>query len=79
MRQGELATPLEQFFDLVLAMLAHVAFRYRHIDSINRQWTLLALALLAFLPIVYETCSYGESRARIRREELAPEATPRPA
>jgi len=37
------------------------------------------LAMLAFLPIVYETCSYGESRARIRREELAPEATPRPA
>ncbi len=66
MRQGEQVTPLELFFDLVfvLAMLAHVAFRYRHIHSINRQRTLLALALLAFLPIVCET---GPARRRGRR------------
>ncbi len=84
---------------LAVYLLAHVAFRYRHIHSINRQRAVLALALLAFLPVAveisalatvivvttavwlligYETRRYGESRARVRREEFAPDAAPRP-
>jgi low temperature requirement protein LtrA len=76
-------------------LLAHVAFRYRHIHTINRQRMLLAVLLVAFLPvaieipalatvavvtalawllIVYETRNYGERRAQVRHEELAPEA-----
>jgi low temperature requirement protein LtrA len=32
-------------------LLGHVAFRYRHIHTVNRQRTLLALVLLALLPL----------------------------
>ncbi len=34
-----------------LYLLGHVAFRYRHVHTINRQRLLLAFALLAFLPL----------------------------
>jgi low temperature requirement protein LtrA len=74
---------------LAAYLLGHVAFRYRHVQTINKQRLGLALALLALvlalreLPaiavlalataalwvmIVYETISYGEARARVRRE-----------
>jgi low temperature requirement protein LtrA len=80
---------------LATYLLAHVSFRYRHIRTINRRRTLLALILLGLLPaaveipalavvtivtalvwilIAYETRSYGESRARVRQEDFAPEA-----
>ena len=80
---------------LAMYLLSHVAFRYRHIRTVNRQRALQAVILLALLPvaveipalatvaivtvlvwvlIAYETRSYGESRARVRREEAAPEA-----
>ena len=74
-------------------LLGHVAFRYRHIHTINRQRLLLAIVLLILVPvatevpalaalavanlliwamIAYETRSYGEGRARVRRPESAP-------
>jgi low temperature requirement protein LtrA len=76
-----------------LYLLGHVAFRYRHIRTVNIRRTVLAVALVALLPvatevpaiatlcavtvaawvlIVVETRSYGESRARVRNEEFAP-------
>jgi low temperature requirement protein LtrA len=39
---------------LAMYLLAHVAFRYRHIHTINRQRTLLAVILLALLPVATE-------------------------
>jgi low temperature requirement protein LtrA len=39
---------------LALYLLGHVAFRYRHIHSINRQRTLLALVLLILVPVAME-------------------------
>jgi low temperature requirement protein LtrA len=72
-----------------LYLLAHVAFRYRHVQSLNTRRLGLAVLLVAVIPvgtqlpalamlailvgllaalIVYETLSYGESRARIRHE-----------
>ncbi len=39
---------------VALYLLGHVAFRLRHIGTINRQRLLLALALLAFLPAAVE-------------------------
>jgi low temperature requirement protein LtrA len=80
---------------LAMYLLAHVAFRWRHIHTLNTRRTALALIFVAFLPlaveipalatlalatvavwvlIVVETHSYGESRARLRREELGKEA-----
>jgi low temperature requirement protein LtrA len=35
-------------------LLGHVAFRYRHIQTINRQRLLLALAMFALLPVAVE-------------------------
>jgi low temperature requirement protein LtrA len=70
-------------------LLGHVAFRYRHVHTINRHRLAVGVALLALIPvlreppalatlalvtaalwvmIVLETISYGEARARIRRE-----------
>jgi low temperature requirement protein LtrA len=80
---------------LAMYLLAHVAFRFRHIHTVNTRRSLLAGILLALLPvateipalatvgivtalvwmlIAYETRSYGENRARVRREEFAHEA-----
>jgi low temperature requirement protein LtrA len=80
---------------MAMYLLAHVAFRYRHIHTINTRRTLLAVIFLAGLPaaieipaiatvaivtallwilIAYETRSYGENRARVRRAEFANEA-----
>jgi low temperature requirement protein LtrA len=39
---------------LAIYLLAHVAFRFRHIHTINRQRTILALALLALVPVATE-------------------------
>jgi low temperature requirement protein LtrA len=73
---------------IAVYLLGHVAFRFRHVHTINRQRLLLALLLLALVPlarevspllilglvdallgamIVYETISYGEGRAEVRR------------
>jgi hypothetical protein len=70
-------------------LLAHVAFRYRHVHTLNTRRMVLAALLAAFVPvaveipalaticalaaalallIVVETRSYGEARARVRRE-----------
>jgi low temperature requirement protein LtrA len=95
---GHVADPLELVtaFALLggtgLYLLGHVAFRYRHIRTVNRRRTVLAVALVAFLPvaeeipaiatlgvvtvaawvlIVLETRSYGESRSRVRAEDFA--------
>jgi low temperature requirement protein LtrA len=77
---------------LATYLLGHVAFRFRHIHTINRQRLGLAILLFALVPvalelsalgilaivttliwvmIVFETISYGESRARLRRELTA--------
>ena len=39
---------------LAMYLLAHVAFRYRHIHTLNVQRTVLALIFLAFLPVAIE-------------------------
>jgi low temperature requirement protein LtrA len=39
---------------LAIYLLGHVAFRYRHIHSINRQRLLLAIALLILVPVATE-------------------------
>ena len=39
---------------LATYLLAHVAFRYRHIHTLNRQRALLALILFALVPVVVE-------------------------
>jgi low temperature requirement protein LtrA len=80
---------------LAAYLMAHVSFRYRHVRTINTRRALLAVILLAFLPvateipalatvatvtvlawilIVHETHSYGESRDRVRHEEFTPGA-----
>jgi low temperature requirement protein LtrA len=72
-----------------LYLLAHVAFRYRHIRTLNTRRLALSVLLAAFVPvaveipalatiaalaaalavlIAVETRSYGETRARLRRE-----------
>jgi low temperature requirement protein LtrA len=77
---------------LAIYLLGHVAFRFRHIHTINKQRLGLAMVLFALIPvalelsalgilalvtaliwlmIVYETISYGEARARLRRELTA--------
>jgi low temperature requirement protein LtrA len=77
---------------LAAYLLGHVAFRYRHIHTVNRRRLTLAVVLLALLPlalelpalavlaiatallwilIAYETRSYGENRAQLRRRERA--------
>jgi low temperature requirement protein LtrA len=83
---------------IAVYLLGLVGFRYRHVQTINRQRLALALFLFALLPgalelpalatlatvtallcamIVYETISYGEGRARVRRDrQLAPEQIP---
>jgi low temperature requirement protein LtrA len=54
---GHVGDPLETVTAFALLgglatyLLGHVAFRYRHIHTLNRQRTLLALALLALLPL----------------------------
>jgi low temperature requirement protein LtrA len=40
---------------LAMYLLAHVAFRYRHIQTINRQRALLAAILLALVPVATQT------------------------
>jgi low temperature requirement protein LtrA len=35
-------------------LLAHVSFRYRHVHTLNRRRAVLAVALLAFLPVALE-------------------------
>jgi low temperature requirement protein LtrA len=42
---------------LAMYLLAHVAFRWRHIRTINRQRTLLALVLLALIPAATEVAA----------------------
>ena len=80
---------------LAAYLLAHVSFRYRHIHTINSRRAVLAVILLAFLPvateipavataavvtvlawllIIVETRSYGESRDRVRHDDFAHEA-----
>jgi low temperature requirement protein LtrA len=80
---------------LAMYLLAHVAFRWRHIHTLNTRRTALAVIFVALIPlaveipalatlvlatvavwilIVVETHSYGENRARLRREELGQEA-----
>ena len=82
---------------LAMYLLAHVAFRFRHVHTVNTRRASLAVVFLALVPvatempaiatvaivtvmlwllIAYETRSYGEARARVRREEFAPEANP---
>jgi low temperature requirement protein LtrA len=39
---------------LAMYLLAHVGFRYRHIHTVNRRRTLLAVILLALLPVAIE-------------------------
>ena len=39
---------------LALYLLAHVAFRYRHIHTLNRRRTVLAVVLLAMTPVAVE-------------------------
>ncbi len=39
---------------LALYLLGHVAFRYRHVHTINRQRLLLAVVLLALVPVAVE-------------------------
>ena len=39
---------------LAMYLLAHVAFRYRHIHTVNRRRTVLAVILLALLPVAIE-------------------------
>jgi low temperature requirement protein LtrA len=39
---------------LALYLLGHVAFRYRHVRTINRQRTLLAIVLLILVPVAME-------------------------
>lgn len=57
---GDVSDPLELVpaFALVgglgIYLLAHVAFRYRHIHTINRQRLVLGLALFALVPLVIE-------------------------
>ena len=74
---------------VALYLLAHVAFRWRHVHTLNTRRLGLALILLALVPIavelaalasvaivavllwlliVLETRSYGDARARLRRE-----------
>jgi low temperature requirement protein LtrA len=77
---------------LALYLLGLVAFRFRHVHTINWRRLALAVVLFALVPaalelpalailavvnvliwamIVYETISYGEGRARTRREPAA--------
>jgi low temperature requirement protein LtrA len=77
---------------VAIYLLGHVAFRFRHIHTVNKQRLGLAVVLFALIPvalelsalgilalvtaliwamIVYETISYGEARARLRRELTA--------
>jgi low temperature requirement protein LtrA len=57
---GEVGDPLEVvpafalLGGLAMYLLAHVAFRYRHIRTVNRQRTLLAVLILALLPVAIE-------------------------
>ena len=39
---------------MALYLLGHVAFRYRHIHTVNVQRTVLALLLVAALPLAIE-------------------------
>ena len=39
---------------LAIYLLGHVAFRYRHVHTINRQRLMLAIALLALFPLARE-------------------------
>ena len=39
---------------LAIYLLGHVAFRYRHVHTINRQRLLLAIVLLALVPVAVE-------------------------
>ena len=48
---------------LALYLLGHVAFRYRHIHSINRQRTLLAIVLLILVPVATEIPALARSRS----------------
>ena len=42
---------------IALYLLGHVAFRYRHIRTINRQRLILGVALLAAVPLATEVSS----------------------
>jgi low temperature requirement protein LtrA len=74
---------------VALYLLAHVAFRWRNVHTLNTRRLGMAVVLVALIPaavelpalatvailavllwalIVYETRSYGEARARLRRE-----------
>ncbi|MGH8868525.1 MAG: low temperature requirement protein A [Actinomycetes bacterium] len=73
---------------IAVYLVGHVAVRWRHVRTLNRQRAVVAALLLACVPlatrvpslvtlatvtallclvIVYETMSYGEDRARVRR------------
>jgi low temperature requirement protein LtrA len=66
--RGETVTPLELFFDLVFVLvpaaallggtamylLAHVAFRFRHIRTLNTRRLGLSVLLVAFIPVAVQ-------------------------
>ena len=56
------------FGGAAMYLLAHVAFRYRHIHTLNTRRLGLSVLLVAFIPAAVETRSYGESRKRTQRE-----------
>ena len=81
---------------VAIYLLGLVAFRYRHIQTVNRQRFGLAILLFALFPvatalsalvmlvalnvllwamIVYETRGYGAGRDEVRHGDAAPEAT----
>ena len=57
---GQVSDPLDTVLAFALLggvafyLLGHVAFRFRHIHTINRQRLLLALLLFALLPVAIE-------------------------
>ncbi len=42
---------------MALYLLGHVAFRYRHIHTVNRQRTVLAIGLVAAVPLATQVTS----------------------
>jgi low temperature requirement protein LtrA len=50
----KIETATAMFGGMALYLLAHVAFRYRNIHSINKQRLVMAALLVALLPLVIE-------------------------
>ena len=53
---------------LAIYLLGHVAFRYRHIRTINRQRLLVAIVLLILVPIATEVPGAGRPGDRQRAD-----------